>query len=65
MSNMKHGAVQAQGIEIVERVPLPERLVPKDAQVEIAAKKAAGYFAPEGAPSTAQLRRTKGRRLNT
>ena len=65
MSNMKHGAVQAQGIEIVERVALPERLVPKDAQVEIAAKKAAGYFAPEGAPSTAQLRRTKGRRLDT
>src|SRR5436305_15028781 len=65
MSNMKHGAVQAQGIEIVERVALPERLVPKDAQVEIAAKKAAGYFAPEGAPSAAQLRRTKGRRLDT
>jgi GTP cyclohydrolase II len=65
MSNMKHGAVQAQGIEIVERVALPERLVPKDARVEIAAKKAAGYFAPEGAPSTAQLRRTKGRRLDT
>ena len=31
----------------------------------IAAKKAAGYFAPAGAPSTAQLRRTTGRRLNT
>ncbi|MBV9586736.1 MAG: GTP cyclohydrolase II, partial [Alphaproteobacteria bacterium] len=65
MSNMKHGAVQAQGIEIVERVALPERLVPRDAQVEIAAKKAAGYFAPEGAPNPTQLRRTKGRRLNT
>jgi GTP cyclohydrolase II len=65
MSNMKHGAVQAQGIDIVERVALPERLVPKDAQVEIAAKKAAGYFAPAGTPSAAQLRRTKGRRLNT
>src|ERR1700726_4137870 len=65
MSNMKHGAVQAQGIDIVERVELPERLVPKDAQVEIAAKKAAGYFAPAGTPSAAQLRRTKGRRLDT
>jgi GTP cyclohydrolase II len=65
MSNMKHGAVQAQGIEIIDRVALPEHLVPKDAQVEIAAKKAAGYFAPEGAPSPARLRRTKGRRLNT
>src|SRR5438067_6448015 len=36
-----------------------QELVPKDAQVEIAAKKAAGYFAPAGAPSASQLRRTK------
>jgi hypothetical protein len=37
-----------QGIEIVERVPIPDELVPADAQVEIVAKKAAGYYtAPE------------------
>ena len=65
MSNMKHGAVQAQGIDIIERVALPERLVPTDAQVEIAAKKAAGYFAPSGVPTRTELRRTKGRRLGT
>ena len=65
MSNMKHGALLAQGISVVEQVPIPDRLVPKDAEVEIAAKKAAGYFAPAGTPSAAQLRRTKGRRLNT
>jgi GTP cyclohydrolase II len=64
MSNMKHGALCAQGIEIVEQVPIPDALVPLDAQVEIAAKKAAGYFAPAGAPSRAQLRRTKGRALD-
>jgi GTP cyclohydrolase II len=64
MSNMKHDALRAQGIEVVEQVPIPERLVPLDAQVEMTAKKAAGYFAPAGAPSRAQLRRTKGRRLN-
>jgi GTP cyclohydrolase II len=64
MSNMKHDALRAQGIEVVEQVPIPERLVPLDAQVEMAAKKAAGYFAPAGAPSRAQLRRTKGRRLD-
>jgi hypothetical protein len=28
-------------------VPLPPELVPPDAQVEIEAKKAAGYFTPE------------------
>jgi GTP cyclohydrolase II len=64
MSNVKHKAAQAQGIEVVEQVAIPEWLVPLDAQVEIAAKKAAGYFAPAGVPSRAQLRRTKGRRLD-
>jgi GTP cyclohydrolase II len=44
MSDMKHGALVGQGIAIVERVPLPDGLVPADAQVEIAAKKAAGYY---------------------
>src|SRR5229473_3016864 len=63
MSNVKHEAARAQGIEVVQQVPLPERLVPLDAQVEIAAKKAAGYFTPAGIPTRTQLRRTRGRRL--
>ena len=50
MSDMKHGALESQGIEIVERVPIPDELVPPDAQVEINAKRAAGYYAPEPAP---------------
>src|SRR5437763_2642634 len=64
MSNMKHKAARAQGIEIVEQVAIPDRLVPLDAQVEIMAKKAAGYFTPAGLPSPAQLRRTRGHRLD-
>ena len=48
MSNLKHDALQGAGIEIVERVPLPSYLVPPDAQVEIEAKKAAGYFSSDG-----------------
>jgi len=64
MSNMKHGALTAQGIEVVEQVPIPDRLVPADAQVEMAAKIAAGYFAPAGPPGAARLRRTKGRSLD-
>ena len=44
MSDMKYDALVGQGIEIVERVSLPDHLVPSDAQVEIAAKKAAGYY---------------------
>jgi len=47
MSNLKYDALIAAGIEIGERVPLPPGLVPQDALVEIAAKKAAGYFTPE------------------
>jgi hypothetical protein len=37
------------GIDIVERVPIPDELIPPDAHVEIEAKKAAGYYtsAPE------------------
>jgi GTP cyclohydrolase II len=49
MSNLKHDALTGAGIEIGERVPIPAELVPLDAQVEIEAKKAAGYFSLEGA----------------
>ena len=49
MSNMKYDALTAQGIEIGERVPIPDELIPDDAQVEMEAKKAAGYFAPRAA----------------
>ena len=49
MSDMKYNALIEHGIEIVERVPMPDELVPDDAQVEIAAKKAAGYFTAEPA----------------
>lgn len=63
MSNMKHDALRAQGIEVVERVAIPDRLVPDDARVEIVAKKAAGYFAPDGTPAPTRLHRTRGRSL--
>ena len=63
MSNMKYDAITGSGIEVVERVPIPEDLVPPDAQVEIEAKKAAGYYTPEGAPDAAHLGNVKGRDL--
>ena len=44
MSDMKHGALVEQGIEVIERVPIPDDLIPADARVEMDAKKAAGYF---------------------
>jgi GTP cyclohydrolase II len=63
MSNMKHDALITGGIEIGERVAIPAGLIPPDASVEMEAKKAAGYYTPEGAPSEAQLRATVGRDL--
>jgi len=51
MSNMKYEALVTSGVEIGERVPIPANLVPPDAAVELEAKKAAGYFTPEPAPS--------------
>ena len=62
MSDMKHDALTSQGIEIVERVPIPDDLVPADAHVEIAAKKAAGYYTPEP-PQPQDLDNSIGRPL--
>ena len=63
MSNMKYDAVVGSGIDIVERVPIPDGLVPDDANVEMEAKKAAGYFTPEVAPTEAELKTVVGRGL--
>jgi GTP cyclohydrolase II len=62
MSNMKHGALVEQGIEVVERVPIPDELIPADAQVEMDAKKAAGYFSTY-TPDADELALAKGRGL--
>lgn len=43
MSDMKYDAIINSGIEIVDRIAIPEELVPTDAQVEITAKVFAGY----------------------
>lgn len=63
MSNLKYDAIAQQGINIVERVPIPEELVPSDARVEIEAKKAAGYFTDMPVPDSQDLVSTKGRGL--
>ena len=63
MSNLKYDALVRQGIEIVERVAIPEALIPEDARVEMEAKKAAGYFTEEPTPDATALAETKGRGL--
>jgi len=62
MSNMKHEALVEAGIEVVERVPIPDELIPADAQVEMDAKKAAGYFSTY-TPDASELAVVKGRGL--
>jgi GTP cyclohydrolase II len=64
MSDMKHDAIVRSGIEILERVPIPEELVPADAKVEMEAKKAAGYFTTGKVASKEELVQVKGRALD-
>lgn len=44
MSNLKLDALTSAGIEIVQQIELPEQLITRSAEVEISAKKSAGYF---------------------
>jgi GTP cyclohydrolase II len=63
MSNMKYEAIIQSGIEVGQRVPIPDELVPSDARVEIEAKKAAGYYASERTPLADDLKAVVGRTL--
>ena len=63
MSNDKYDAITHSGIEVGERVKIPDELVPADAKVEIEAKIAAGYFTDGSVPDERQLSATKGRSL--
>jgi len=63
MSNMKYEALAGAGIQIGERVPIPDRLIPEDASVEMEAKKAAGYYTPDAEPTAEDLTRVVGRDL--
>ena len=63
MSDMKRDAIEAQGISIERQVPIPPELVPDDAQVEIMAKRAAGYYSEDGTPSSGELQEQAGRSL--
>jgi GTP cyclohydrolase II len=64
MSNMKYDAIVETGIAIGERVSIPHDLVPPDAQVELEAKKAAGYYTPPHAATADDLTAVVGRKLD-
>ena len=63
MSDMKYEPLVRSGIEVVERVAIPDGLIPADARVEMDAKKAAGYFT-QAVPDPAELAKAKGRSLS-
>ena len=63
MSDMKYNAITQSGIEVIQRVAIPEELIPDDARVEIAAKQAAGYYTEGTAPDAVKLSQIKGRSL--
>lgn len=66
MSNMKYDSIVASGIEVVNRLSIPPELIPEDAQVEIEAKKAAGYFTPDedDIKKGDELKKVQGRKLD-
>ncbi|MFO0659171.1 MAG: GTP cyclohydrolase II [Polyangiaceae bacterium] len=64
MSDMKFNAITRSGIEITHRIPIPDELIPKDARVEMEAKKAAGYFTDGAPPAAEDLEKVKGRGLD-
>ncbi|MEM1007823.1 MAG: GTP cyclohydrolase II [Myxococcota bacterium] len=65
MSNMKYDAIVSSGIEVSERLSIPEDLIPPDAMVEIYAKRAAGYFSSQEALSGVALESIKGKDWQT
>jgi len=63
MSNDKYDAITGSGIEVGERVKIPDELIPADAKVEMEAKVAAGYFTDGRVPTDADLALVQGRGL--
>jgi GTP cyclohydrolase II len=63
MSDIKYKAIINAGIQIGERVALPEERIPADARVEMVAKVAAGYYTDGLTPDAADLARPLGRTL--
>ncbi len=63
MSDMKYNAIVDSGIEVIQRIAIPDELIPADAMVEIAAKQAAGYYTEKSVPDAVALATIKGRGL--
>ncbi len=63
MSNMKYDAIVKSGIKVINRISIPMDLIPQDAQVEMEAKKAAGYFTEGEVKKGEELNKVVGRKI--
>ncbi len=63
MSDLKYNAITQSGIQVIQRVAIPDDLIPADAQVEIEAKKAAGYYTESPVLTAEGLAAIQGRGL--
>jgi GTP cyclohydrolase II len=61
MSDMKYNALINAGMQVGERIALPEERIPQDALVEMLAKKAAGYYTAGPLPDATALAQPLGR----
>lgn len=61
MSNMKHDAIVDSGIKIIERIPIPDEMIPSDSRVEIDAKIQSGYFTTGKQLTDEELAQVRGR----
>lgn len=61
MSNMKYDAIVNSGIPILERIPIPDHMLPSDSRVEIDAKINAGYFTTGKQYTMEELSAVRGR----
>ncbi len=64
MSDMKYNAITNSGIKVINRISIPEELIPDDAKVEMEAKKAAGYFTDGSIKTEDELQDVQGRKLD-
>ena len=64
MSDMKYDALVGQGVEIGQRLDIPDELIPEDAYVEMEAKKAAGYFSTNESKCADDLKSVVGRKIS-
>ncbi|WP_293251917.1 MULTISPECIES: hypothetical protein [unclassified Microcoleus] len=61
ISHLKYNVIINSGIQVVDRIPIPQNWIPAGAQVEIAAKKAGGYYRPDPVPDATILAEAIGR----